>query len=240
MSVLSLRKAVATAPPPPSPPSPERVKLAETIAALREAEGNHAALVAASDYGGPAEMAERTAQDALERAQALLEQAKANAVTALVGGTDLAGTTIKEARAAIQAAEDDIATAVTARQTIRESIEPAQNRVASLQLALERHSNAVIRTEASIATLLKDIDTLGRQLIDKGKALDWLLDTDRVPRYGPAADPSASWVHSLLTQPANQWTHWRAPGASPSADAWQAALERLKTDATAPLPAVTA
>jgi hypothetical protein len=235
MAILPLRKTAAS---PPPPPSLERTKLAETIAALREAEVNHTALIAANDYGGPAALAEQAARDALERAHVGLEQAKADAVTALVDGIQPPGATIAQARAAIQAAEDDIVTAVTVRQTLQERLEPAKQLVERLRYNIDVRLTDVIKAEVSIDALLADLDRAYREIVDKGRLLDLLTGADRIPRHGPAADPRTPYLWSLLTQAPMSWTLWQGARAFPAADEWKAALERLKTDATAPLPGV--
>jgi hypothetical protein len=236
MSILQMRKPIAVAPP-PSPLSPERARLAAAIVALREAESVYAALLVANGWDGPARAAERAAHEALTQARAGLDRAKQDAATALVDGTQ-PGVTVKDARLAVQSAEDDIEAAASARQTIQDRLGPAEKLVESLRHLVERHAAAVIRTEATIDTLLTKLDTHYRAIVDLGRSLDWLTDSERIPRHGPAAVPNTSYVWSLLTQAPNQWTFWHTTDLSPSANAWKAALEQLKTDAAAPLPGV--
>jgi len=237
-----MRKAAASASP-PSPPSPERAKLADAIAALRAAEANHAALVAADQWDtGYAWKAQNDAQEALDQARAALENAHQNATLALVdiamGATPAPRVTARDARAAVAAAEDELAAASAARQIIRDRIKPASDTVLARQWGVEKAADAVVRAETSIDTLLADMDTLFRQIADKGRLLEWLTGQDRIPRNGPEADPRTSYAYSLLAVAPLGWTLSGTPHASPLTDAWKTALEALKTDASAPLPGV--
>lgn len=233
MPVMSLRRATAM--------TPERQRLAEAIAAHREAEAAHAALVAACDFDGPASTAITQANEALNAAQAALEQAKQDAAAALVaaamGAPNVPTMTAKKAREAVANGEDDLAAAIAVRDTLRGRIAPAAKAVERAAWRVDGCVRAVLLAEAPIAALLAELDGHYRKITDLGRALCVLTGPNGIPRNGPDAYPEASYVWSLLTQPPMNWVMWQT--LSPSAVAWETAMAALMTDATTPLPAVT-
>jgi hypothetical protein len=242
MPILQLRKA--TAAPPPSRLSPERTALAEAITAYHEVEAVHAAVQRAADYDGPAATAEHAAHEALERAQAALGQARQDAASHLVnaslGTASAPALTVREARAAVQAAEDDVEAAVAARATIRGRLEPAAKAVESAQWRVDRCALAVVRAETDVASLLSELDALHRQVADKGRMLEWLIGHGGIPNHGPEATPGIIEISTRFWSIPGSWVIAARNEQSPSTMAWIAALDALKQDATTSLPPAAA
>ena len=94
----------------------------------------------------------------------------------------------------------------------------------------------MIRAEAPVAALLDEMDALHRRVADKGRLLEWLLFSGGVPRSGPDALPNIIEMASRATTPPASWAVARIPTASPSAAAWDQAMQALQLDAEAPLP----
>jgi len=241
MPIVSLRKASS---PPPSRMTPERTRLSEAIVRLRQAEAAHTAILAADGWDGTAATAECNARTALEDAQTALERAHQDAASRLVaaslGDAQASVLTVRDARAAVQQAEDDIAAAVTARATIRERVAPAAKAVDGARWHVETGVRDVIRAETNIDALLSEIDALQHRLADKGRLLEWLTTTGPIPRFGPDANPRAGEICNRFWQFPGSWIIAQTEEQSPSTMAMITAHAALHDDATAPLPGVPA
>jgi hypothetical protein len=237
VAVHRLKQAAATEPP---AISPERTGLADLIEASKAASANRAALDSAYQT---AEIAVFAARHALEAAEEAVEQAKSDAATFLtavaLGTAGERPATIKQARTAMQDAQDTLDASISARDLLRAQMAQGDAAPGFALMQLKDAAAAVIRSEApaAAANLVNEVAKLQAQLAEKGSALEWLSQADVFPRgvFGGIADPVAASVLNRMTSPPCVWA-----GLSEQQHAgrrrWQDALDRLMIDATAPLP----
>jgi hypothetical protein len=221
--------------------SPERIALGVRIEASKAASA--AVLAAASAYQ-IAEAATSEAHRTVEAAEAAVEQAKVDAGTylaAVAGGTAGARpTTIREARAALQDAQDGLDAALSARNLLRSQMTPGNGAPEMALMRLRDAAVAVLTVEAatSAAALVAEVEALQRQLAERGSALNWLAtETGIFARgtFGGFTDPGVGPALARLTTPPCSWG-----GLGDAHDAgrarWQDALAALMVDAQAELP----
>ena len=238
MSVTSLRRA----PSPATPASAARAALAERIAEFGAAETTHHALVAALEWDGAAVRAEADARDRLEAAEASMEIAKGGAADHLVnlamGETGTTAPSLKDARAAIAAAEDDLNTTIAARQTLAARLAPAEMAMNSARRFLEDAATDVVREHVApdIDALFAETDALYRRAAENSNLISWLIGPI-IPMSGPKAHPRTVEISCRFTSTPSSWGSSQ-PRLSASRAAWQAGLDALKLDANAKLPDV--
>jgi len=238
MSVTSLRRA----PSPATPASAARTALAERIAEFNTAETAHHALVAALEWDGAAVRAEADARDRLEAAEAAMEIAKGGAADHLVnlamGETGTTAPSLKDARAAIAAAEDDLNTTIAARQTLAARLAPAESAMHWARGKLDDAAADVVREHVApdLDALFIETDALYRRAAENSNLIAWLIGPV-IPMHGPKAHPRTVEISCRFTSAPSSWGSSQ-PRFSASRAAWQAGLEALKIDANAKLPDV--
>jgi hypothetical protein len=209
-------KAVRPASTPPL--SAERAALASAIAALAEAERAHNALKTACNGGSsPAEMAVATAHETLAAANKALLEAQQNEANALVakalGQIPVDFVSVERVRQTIQNAEDRLAAAREARDTLRARVQPSAEALIWKRNAVENAAAEVIKAEVGplAENMLADFAALEARWRATQASLNWLAGR------GALANPPPQ--------------HWHGKPT-----AWAAAFAALQRDATAPLP----
>ena len=234
MAVLSLRRSPTTQPP---AQSPERVALAERIANRDAARARLAALRGVTDRGWRDVLAARDARDQAANAVERAGPADARAVTdALIAGTERPAPTLQAARAALVAAEDALAAAPVARDTVNADIAEL-DKSEPLRASLARDAAAaVFQAEAlpAVHAVMEELDALYKQVADKGLALVALVNHDIISDVGPGAIPGLLELTSRINNLSVQWPWCHTPAASPTAAAWMAVVTALEADAAAP------
>jgi chromosome segregation ATPase len=199
----------------PPPRSPEREALAAAITRHAEAEQRLAATKRAMESSASAILQARTN---LKKAAGAVEQAKTDAASYLtaqmLGSAGDAPLTIKQARAALQDAEHELADVQASRAALERAHADAEGSLAVASVSLEGAQREVVRTDPATQRLIADFDTAHRCYVDLKRALEFV---DRV--YGL----SARFGEPALSE---------LPGATP----WKLATEALRRDADAPLP----
>jgi predicted nucleic acid-binding Zn-ribbon protein len=220
-----LRLATGKSEPPPR--SPEREVLAAAIekhsAAVRELDVTKQALRTAKDRiyqdGNQAEV--------VERAKAAVEDAKTNAAAhmtkTLLGNAGAAPVSVKEARRALQAAEDDLEALQAVEATLAKRVADCERDLAIAKRKLDEAIRDVVFSGPGIRKLLIEFDNLKRDLEIRGRALSWFSRRFLIP------DEFKNWQSTKMYDPA----HREVPeGTEP----WKDALEQLAIDADTPLP----
>jgi chromosome segregation ATPase len=202
--------------------SPERQALAAAIAVHAQLSVE---IEAIEDAHEGATQTVYAARHAVEGAEKAIEEAKTNAAdfltNTLLGTGGTAPLTIKQARAALQDAEDELAAALAAREALRKKLEAVKARPGFAENKIKECALAVIATEAPIAEIVARREKAYREFVDAENVLQWFQVKDL------ADSPT---VH----QPWEPKPTLEILGAGP----WDAVLEALQTDADAPLPVV--
>lgn len=221
-----------------------RAMLRDAIAAHREAERVHTALEAADlttlDRVTAARLAVEAAEVALASAQAAETE---HAINSLIGDAAAAPQSVREARAALQFAEDDLRLARATRAALQQRTTLT---VLDIKAEVERRDAAalaVLRLAPAALALADRVAALQREMADLGAALLWatdhrIVDTEGKPGDAPwqAGTPAVAMVaRHRLESPSTTWKALISdvPGDRP----WRQAFEALKQDAQAPLPA---
>jgi hypothetical protein len=227
------------------------IELTPAREALQKAISTHAGHIARvgaleSAYEN-ATQAWRDARSAVSAAEEALETAPRRATELLVAralnggggggapGAISAPALIAEAEAALTAARQDADAHAAAREEIERQHAQAERAISNTH-ELSSAAMAVIADEVGTYAqqLLIDCAKLQHALVDKLYVLDWLCRLKRIPIPTPPGGESASTVSSRLY---NQGHGWFPHGtASPSLQAWEAALRELQKDAAAELP----
>lgn len=237
---------------PPSPAadaqSPERIALAEAIAAHAENEREYAALYAAAAWDGPACGAVRDAETEFEAAREAVERAKQDAVDTHVatslGTAAPVAMTIKAARAAVVDAEDTLSAAKSARDALKLRLEEAEKYRHYPAERVTAAAQAVLATSPAIDAVVTDIARLQRELFDMAAQFHWLvrqkmISCERIKTGTYDSEmPLAEIVRSRLNSPPHTWHALAAEVAG--ARLWEDALSQLMRDAAAPLPTAPA
>lgn len=238
-------RAVKSSPPPP--PSPARDALATAIAEHTAAKTSHDALEAAvGRWDGPARVAVRTAEAALEDARAALQQAKQNAATYLVesslGDARPPSLTVKDAREAVVLATDQLESARQAVETLKARLPDAASALGWAERRLDAAAVAVIKESPAPEKLLAEVQAIFDQLHDTGSLLLWFLHHEAFDMQdvqtggGTDFSPAKRMKHRLQNLNTTQVFDDRPGTLLPALGIWDAALAALKTDASAPLP----
>jgi len=234
-AILKMRAA-------PPPPSAARAKLAAAIADLNRAEGEITAISQVLNTGRCGWEATRAAQERVDTAKSNLvavKQAAADCVIhAALGSVDTAAPDIKAARAALADAEDLLDTLRDTRTALEGKLETLQHGMLLKRLSLTDAVRDVAREEcgAKALKLAEELHRLHRHLVDRHMALAFLVEQEFVADYGPAALDGIGELTARFTYAPAEWRASHMPIPSPSRNAWAAAIEALKTDATAQLP----
>lgn len=237
MAVLQLRRQATASPPPPT--SAARQILAERVAADR------AATQRQTDLGAILARARtemRAAQDAVAAAEGVVARAAADAAAyataRLLGTAGAPPLTPTEARAALQVAKDTEAATTAAYNAIEAELDRLVADARNRPYWISEACAAVMAEEcpAAVQALLGEINALSRALVDKGRALSWLVTSHVIREIGPNAFPGALEMTCRSTSPATMWSLWHSTDASPTEAKWEGALASLKADPSAPVP----
>jgi chromosome segregation ATPase len=195
-----------------SEPSSERADLADRIERHRAA---LAELEKLRDARERAAALVRAAKEDVRSAETALDRCDAEAVSALIGGGDIADEA--KLRAEVQAAQQRLDTLRKAAVTIEEPIKQAESRVGIIEVRVKTAIVGLIKGDAATHALIARYRDAARGYEDARRAMAYL--------------------DSLGALPEN--SHWQATPPWPDlagAAPWQAAVEALLTDADAPLP----
>jgi hypothetical protein len=216
--------------------SAERARLGHAIARAASVDAQKAALAKAV---ATADDEVRAARRAVEAADEAIETAKSNAARHLTdvarGTAGVPPQTIREARAAAIEAADHLESCLSAAEALRTEA-AGDNDLSGLLLRDAAH--AVVRSEAAgrAVALAAKVLEIQRKLVEVGSGLQWLANAGALPR------PDSGVANTLQRLEAtNSWAvgpiKYSISFAEPiGSRAWQAAFERLQTDANAELP----
>lgn len=231
----------------PASLSAERRALAHAIDARTAAEAVHAEALAADSAAASALSA---AQRAVNAATAAIEAARGEAAAAALaaarGGVAPPTAPARAARAALLDAEDSLAAAAAARDTLAVDLAEASRVLARAGGAVTNAVAAVVTAEgASLADeCAASLDRIQRALVSRGALLKWLIESGAVPThtehgqgFKEPIDESVRLIMSRLHSPSH---YWRAlePERAGAAAALIEAATALAMDASAPLPAL--
>ena len=201
--------------------SPERQALAAAIEASAQLSVEIEAIEGAHEGATQSVYA---ARHAVEDAEKAIEDAKTNAADfltkKLLGTAGAAPLTIKQARAALQDAEDELVAAQAAREALRQKLSAMEKRPSFAESKIKECALAVIAAEAPIADFVARYERANCEFTDAARILQWFEVknlAERKPEYRPG-DPEPKQLD--------------VPGASP----WQTAFEALQLDPDVRLP----
>ncbi|MGI4941745.1 MAG: hypothetical protein ACRYHQ_14490 [Janthinobacterium lividum] len=227
------------------PPSPERVALAEAIAAHVDHQAQRAATSAAISTASDTVW---NARRRLDAAPELIERAKANVAQHMADtARGVAGTppqTIREARNAVADAEDDLDAAKAAQDALRVQMEELDGRAYHFQNAVGRAARAVLHAEAEATAyaLAAELRRMQQEMVALGDAVEWLASAGAFSvveqhggSYGKPADEAIRRAISRMQTPPHGWTGLAIEQPSAAA-VWTAAFAALQIDPMAPLP----
>jgi len=222
----------------PAAQSPERTALAEAIAGLSEAEARKLATAGAEDrlWG-----VQHAAQAELDAAAAALAEAQRAAVTTLYDGAPSGPSPVRAARERLADATDALEAARRARAELNARTADAEHDIESARRRRHDASLDVVRTEALPAgnALVAEMLRLQSELARHAAALSWLMDAQVFPvgtvpglDFGVLRDKGVYRVAGRVPV----MVGWAEPGDARGDSHWQAWLDALVNDATAPLP----
>jgi hypothetical protein len=188
-----------------------------------------------------AELALKVAQDALAAAKA---EAAGNAADALLGNVVALPANLKQARAAVMEAEDNLEFAVAARDALNARRFNTDGGASGTSFKLDRAVDEFIRAEAAHVAqkLAADVVKLQSELAEKGEQLRWLANIGALPvfkevgsMHGMVVDDEVRMAIFRLDMPPSHWgdLHQLSAGAVQAWKDWRVAL---RTDASAELP----
>jgi hypothetical protein len=237
MSASAKQRAPEVTPTPYS--SPERAALAHAIAAAADAGARRVALERAAQAANSDAL---KAIQTVEAAEAALGEAQGNtakhAVDKALGNAGAAPLTVREARAAVIEAQDHLEECRATRAALKAELYASANRWSAL--SVEDAAKAVLRAEMQqrAIALAAEVAQLQKDLVSKGSTLQWLSNKGVLPNADEATIRNTV---ARLERPAAEWaigtvryatSVWEPTGRLK----WEAAFERLKTDANAALP----
>lgn len=163
--------------------TPERERLAETIARHNELTRRLAAIDAALEMTRRQRWA---AQEVVNRSPKLIEEAKAAAANFLteqvLGSTGAPPLSVKEARAKAQLAQDELDVAEAASGGLAGQRKEVENSLVVVRLNLNSRIDAVIGAEIPIAQMIEDFRRDRRDLAARYAVLEWLDKRGAIPR----------------------------------------------------------
>jgi hypothetical protein len=214
----------------PPPRTPQREALAAAQLRHSAAVDRLAAIQAARERTA---QTQRGARDAIKAATAGVEQAKLDAASALAGGTP-GGQSVKEARAALQDAEDALEASVEASGTLVASEKEAGDELQYARMALDEKLRDVVRSEANVAQLLKEAEAVQVDLVSRRVVLRHLFNSGFVAEQETDLRDFLLFKYQLPT--GRGQVEYENFDAHPAADPWRQALQELRENADAPLP----
>jgi hypothetical protein len=220
--------------------SPARAALAIAIAEKAAADEAHRKLVAA---GESLAQAVYTADGVVEAARQAIEDAKEGTVRHLTaiatGEAGKAPKTVKQARQEMTDAEEALELARAARDGLTGRIDEARATAARMVDRVREAAKGVLAEAPAATGLLAEVIDLQREIINKGRAMSWLMGQGILPGASSAmrqsGDPLRDAYITRLFVDMLPVDYAVAADAS-CAPAWQAALEALCVDPSAELP----
>ena len=217
MGKPNLRIATADEAPPSRTRTPEREALAESLERHTELVRRLAAIEAAERT---ARLEHDAALAASAAATAAIEDAKTDAaqhrINRVLGIRGPAPKSVLFRREQAQAADDERASAASARIALAEQRKQAENALITARVGLDSRIKAVLAAESPVERLVADYRVLAREFATRTHVLEFLEQHHALPYE----------------------SHWRRvsgdllDGVAP----WEAALAALETDPDAPLP----
>jgi chromosome segregation ATPase len=201
--------------------SPEREQLAKAIERQNATALHRDRLQGALKRAEAQLYGDDSASRAVETAEAVLAEAKADesrhlAAVALSEATEDANP-VTAAESAIAEAQSRLDTARRTRDALKEQLKAAESELSMARLRLDSCVDDVINASAPVEKLLADFATLHREFVMHRRVLEWLEGQGAIPREV-----------SFRAEP----REWADAGEAP----WNAAVSALATDADAPLP----
>ena len=227
--------ALKAATPPPAKLSPEREALAAAIKAVADVDADsNAAFRAMRDLDNQVAGARRVLEDAQEKmATAQAAHATHLADTAM-GKTLPPPLSLKEARAAVLEAEDNITALKEAQSALSQRVRDLREKqsLPFTRMALDAAIAAVIKSEVNAEALCTDIQKLQDELIEKRLVYCFL----RGLRAGIVNDEmNKRWALPAVDCPV---PGYQDPAWSRPPPAWHSAYSELRLDAATRLPKV--
>jgi len=164
------------------------------------------------------------AKSVIEKAKGAIETAEAAAATnlanRLMGATGEPPLSVRDAKLALQDAEDELESVQAARKVLEEQERIAQSDLEWTERSVTEKAKDVIRSAEAVAGLIADFETVQRHFVEKKAAVEWLVRNGVVPNEFKSRLSIASNEQQKLSD----------------APAWVAALEALKVNPDAQLP----
>jgi chromosome segregation ATPase len=171
----------------------------------------------------------RTARHELERAEAAVGEAKTqaakHAISTALGKEGTPQASIKQARAAVQAAQDDMDSAISAEAELAKELKAAESRLVTARVVFDNAFRAVLAAEPAIDRLLDQRRALNAKLLDVEVALYAAFKAGALPQWPLPVEND---------EPDAQY--FDANTIAEHAPEWAAALQALRKDADTPLP----
>jgi hypothetical protein len=160
------------------------------------------------------------------------------ATDAMIAGTPAPPPTLPGARLALQGAEDTLAAATTAQETIRVDIATIEAGAVWRDMQVDSAHAAVLMVEAApvAARLVPELEALHRRMVDLHLALNALIRANGVATRENGCFTHIASVAMRFESVPSFWNIAQQPGECPTLATWQSAIAALKTDAAAPLP----
>jgi hypothetical protein len=180
------------------------------------------------------------AQKLVDTARAGIEEARKvdarRATDAAITNTPPPPSALPAARAALQEAEDALATLIATKATLEADIAALEANASFRDDAVTRSNSAVLLTEGAptIAALVAELDGLHQQVIDRHCALTALASANGVVVKEDNLYTPLAIISKRIDVPPSFWNLATPPG--PISEAWKAAIAALKSDPNAPLP----
>jgi len=227
-SIMPLRRA--------APPSAGRAALTEAVSTRAEASRRLSEAQSALTKADAAVLEAAAAADSAEAAiDAAAEASIAYEAARLMGtaGPD-APLSIAEARDAAGRANDRLDFQRKVRERLDRDVAGAEAdaRLADQQIDAALRELLPVEMRERAVTLLAELDAASRRYADLARAWQWVCDHRIVPDFGPGSLVGSIEIANRFSLVPAYW----AVGPSATVSAWDEALARLRTDATATLP----
>lgn len=228
----------------PRDPPPERQALAAAITRHRAAREDHARTGEAIARAG---LRRLDAAAAGVRAETALAKAKAGEgetlVAALLADAEPGSSPVREAEAALTAAQEQHAALGGAEQALRERLAETEREVERAGRLLRERAVEVLATAPAVLAAVDRLAATQRELVEVGDQVLWLVRTGVLkPQPGMSFNARAGDLPTKvrvlverLSQPPTAWHDIIAEVAG-SWRVFSAALEALESDAAAVLP----
>jgi hypothetical protein len=236
----SLKPKPAVTPTPYS--SPQRAALAHAIAAAADAAARRVALERVSQAANSDVL---KAIGAVEAAETTLAEAQANTAKHMVdkalGTAGVPPLTVREARAAVIAAQDHLDECRQTRAALNLELDKSDNSWSSSRVADAAYQVIMAEARQRAVALAAEVAALQQKLVARGSALEWLHRNGAFPKIERGETDHVGGIVQRMESAPSRWTMPTQPGVAPfaqpvGANAWAEAFEALKRDAAAQLP----